>query len=135
MLFDKQALFSDNQAITTTAVSENVVCLAKGAIKDVALGNPLPLAILVTKTFAGLTNLTVTIETATDKEFSDATVLATTGAIPAADLVAGYTFPINFIPKGNKGYMRAKYTVSGTATAGTITAGVVASSGGGVHEA
>lgn len=135
MLFDKQSLFSDNQAITATAVSENVVCLAKGPLKDVALGNPLPLAILVTEAFAGLTNLTVTIETATDKEFSDATVLATTGAIAAADLVAGYTFPINFIPKGNKGYMRAKYTVSGTATAGKITAGVVASNGGGFHEA
>ena len=135
MLFDKQALFSDNQAITATANSENVVCLAKGALKDVALGNPIPLAILVTEDFTGLTNLTVTIETSADEAFGTPTTLATTGAIAAADLKAGYTFPINFIPKGNLGYMRAKYTVSGSATAGKITAGVVASNGGGFHEA
>ena len=66
------------------------------------------------------------IETAVDEAFGEAVALATTGAIEAKDLVAGYTFPINFVPKGNLGYMRAKYTVSGTATAGKITAGVVA---------
>ena len=80
-------------------------------------------------------NLTVTVETAADEEFGEPVELATSGAIAAADLVAGYTFPINFIPKGNLGYRRLKYTVSGTATAGKITAGVVAANGGGFHEA
>ena len=135
MLFDKEALFSDNQAVTTTTVSENVICLAKGPLKEVAFGQPIPLAIQVTEDFAGLTGLTVTIETAVDEAFGEAVALATTGAIEAKDLVAGYTFPINFVPKGNLGYMRAKYSISGTATAGKITAGVVASNGGGFHEA
>lgn len=134
MLFDKEALFSDNQDVTATAVSTNVVCLAKGPLKEVAFGQPIPMAIQVTKTFEGLTNLTVTIETAADEEFSEPVALATTGAIAAAELTAGYTFPINFIPKGNLGFMRAKYIVAGTATAGAITAGVVASNGGGFHE-
>ena len=135
MLFDKEALFSDNQAVTATAVSKNVVCMAKGSLKEVALGSPIPMAIQVTEDFAGLTDLTVTIETASDEAFSEAVALTTTGAIAGADLKAGYTFAINFVPKGNLGYMRAKYTVNGTATAGKITAGVVAANGGRFHEA
>lgn len=135
MLFDKQALFSDNQAITATANSDNVVCMAKGVIKEVTFGEPMPLRIQVTEAFAGLTSLTVALETASTEKFEDAATLASTAAIPAAELKAGYVFPINFIPKGNLGYMRLKYTVDGTATAGTITAGVVAGVGGGFHEA
>ena len=135
MLYDLETLFSDNQEITTTAESTNVVCFARGPIKEVSFGTPLPLRIQVTETFAGLTNLTVAVETAADEEFGEPVELATSGAVAAEDLVAGYTFPINFIPKGNLGYMRLKYTVSGTATAGKITAGVVAANGGGFHEA
>ena len=135
MLFDKQALFSDNQAVTATAVSNDVVCMAKGAIKEVTFGEPMPLRIQVTEAFAGLTSLTVAIETATTEKFEDTVTLASTAAIPAAELKAGYVFPINFVPKGNLGYMRIKYTVDGTATAGKITAGIVAATGGGFHEA
>ena len=135
MLFDKQNLFSDNQKITATANSENTVCMAKGVIKEVAFGQPIPLRIQVTEAFAGLTSLTVSVETAADEEFSAAETLATSGAIAAAELVEGYVFPINFVPRGNQGYMRLKYTVAGSATAGAITAGVVAANGGGFHEA
>ena len=134
MLYDLETLFSDNQKITATAESTNVVCFARGPIKEVSFGTPLPLRIQVTETFVGLTNLTVAVETAADEEFSEPVELATSGAIAAEDLVAGYTFPINFIPKGNLGYMRLKYTVSGSATAGKITAGVVASNELSYHE-
>ncbi len=135
MLYDLESLFSNNQVITASAVSENVVCFAKGEFKEVAFGTPLPLRIQVTKTFAGLTSLTVEVQTASDADFSDVETLATSGAIEADKLVAGYTFPVNFIPRGNKGYMRLNYTVAGTATDGTITAGVVAANGGSYHEA
>ena len=135
MLYDLETLFSNNQEVTTTATSDNVVCLAKGVIKEVSFGTPLPLRIQVTKDFDGATGLTIEVETASDKEFSDVKVLATTGKVAIASLVAGYVAPINFIPKGNLGYMRLKYTVEGTATAGAITAGIVAADGGSYHEA
>ena len=135
MLYDLETLFSNNQKITATAASENVVCFARGPIKEVAFGTPLPLRIQVTEDFAGLTGLTIDVETASDEAFSDAKVLATTGEIAKAELVAGYTAPINFIPKGNLGFMRLKYTVNGSTTAGAITAGVVAANGGSYHEA
>lgn len=125
MLFDLETLFSDNQAVTTTAVSTNVVVGAKGLLKEIAFGTPIPLRIQVTEAFVGCTGVEFEVETATDETFTSPISLATTGTVPVADLVQGYIAPINFIPKGNKGYLRLKYTVSGTASQGKITAGIV----------
>ena len=56
----------------------------------------------------------------------------------AADLKAGSKFPINFVPKGNLGYMRLYYTptadTSKTITAGAITAGIVAAHDNSYHD-
>ena len=43
-------------------------------------------------------------------------------------------FPITFLPKGNKGYMRLKFVVDGIETTGKITSGVVAGNGLSIHE-
>jgi len=127
MLFDLQSIFSDNQAVTSDAASTNVIQLAKGNIKEVAYGTPIPLRIQVTETFATLTSLNIKVQTATDAAFTTPVTLAQTGDIAAASLVAGYVAPINFIPKGNLGYMRLYYDVTGSnATTGKITAGIVA---------
>lgn len=121
MLLDAQCLFSDNQAITATAVSTNVVRFGLGECTFV------PLLIQVTEDFATLTSLTVKVQTATDSTFTTAVDLAS-ATLAASALKAGAVFPINFIPSGNLGYIRISYTVIGSnATAGKITAGVVAS--------
>lgn len=125
MLFDLETIFSDNQAITTTTPSTNVVLGAKGPLKEIAFGTPIPLRIQVTEAFVGCTSVEFEVETAEDEKFTTPVSLATTGAVAVADLVEGYVAPINFVPKGNKGYLRIKYTVVGTATAGKVTAGIV----------
>ena len=131
MLLDKENLFSDNQAITVDAASTNVVKVANGTLKEVAFGTPIPLLIQVTETFATLTSLEIKVQTATDADFTTPVTLATTGAIAAADLKEGYVAPINFVPKGNKGFLRLYYDVTGSdATAGKITAGIVAANEG-----
>lgn len=118
MLLDTQNLFSDAQAITASAASNNVVRFGKGDISF------LPLLIQVVEDFATLTSLTVKVQTAADAAFTTPVDLAST-TIAAADLKAGAILPINYIPKGNLGYMRLYYTVTGSnATAGKITAGV-----------
>lgn len=133
MLLDLENLFSDNQAITADAASTNVVKMG-GNYKEVAFGTPIPLHIQVTEDFATLTSLNIQVQTATDAAFTTPVVLAETGAIAAATLKAGYVAPINFIPKGNKGYMRLYYDVTGSnATAGKITAGIVAGDEGSYH--
>lgn len=131
MLYDLENLFSNNQAVTADAASTNVIKITNGQLKEVAYGTPIPLRIQVTEDFATLTSLEIKVQTATDAAFTSPVTLATTGAVAAADLKAGYVAPINFIPKGNLGYMRLYYDVTGSnATAGKITAGIVAANEG-----
>lgn len=134
MLYDKENLFSENQEILSNAVSTNILELAKGMLKEIANGTPIPLRIQVTEAFAGLTSLEIKVETSANEAFSNSVVLATTGAIPQAKLVEGFVAPINYIPKGNLGFMRLSYTVAGTGTAGKITAGIVAGNEGSFHD-
>lgn len=130
MLLDKENLFSDNQAITADAASTNVINIADGNFKEVAFGTPIPIRIQVTEGFTGASSLEIKVQTATDAAFTTPVTLATTGAIGSANLTAGYVAPINFIPKGNLGYMRLYYDVTvasgGSISAGKITAGIVA---------
>lgn len=126
MLLDMQTLFSDAQKITTSAASTNVVHTALGKLKEIAFGTPMALLIQAEEDFAGCTSVKVAVQTAEDEAFTTPVVLAETAAIPVAQLKAGYKFPINFMPKGNLGYTRLYYTVAGTASAGKITAGLVA---------
>ena len=109
MRLDSQAIFSDVQKITAAAVSTNVIKMASTEhnMTEVAFGTPIPLLIQVVEDFATPVTLVTAEETT------------------AAKLVAGYKFPIISVPKGNLGYMRLKYTPTGTVTAGAITAGIV----------
>ena len=118
MLLDKQNLFSDNQAITATCYSTNVI---KTGSYDVSY---IPIIIQVVEDFTGLSSLTVEIETSATSAFSSSTSLVASTLL-LAKLKAGARFPIAYLPKGNLGYMRIKYTVVGTGTGGKIVAGVV----------
>jgi len=121
MIPDKQNTFSENQAVTVTAASTNVIDLQAG--RDLAAGTPVRLHIQVTEDFATLTSLTVTVEGDTVENFASATTLASSGVIPVASLKAGYVFPLTFVPATSEQYLRLYYTVSGTtATAGKVTA-------------
>lgn len=136
MIFSAEQLFSDDQAITTTAVSTNVIDLgATGTVlrqpndlkRDIGKGTPIPILIQVTADFASLTSLQVTVQTDDAENFGNAVNIVSSDTVLAADLVAGYKFPIIWVPLGvNKRYMRLNYTVSGSASAGTVTAGIVA---------
>jgi len=127
MRLDSQAIFSNEQAITATAASTNVVELSKtnGKFSEVAYGKPIPLLIQVVEDFATLTSLTVAVQTDDNAAFSSATTLAS-ATLAVAALKAGAKFPIKEIPAGNEGFVRLYYTVTGSnATAGKITAGIV----------
>lgn len=131
MLLDKQNLFSDGQAITADAASTNVID-CRGKIKEIAAGTVLPLLIQAVEAFTVTGTVTVEVKLQTDdnEAFSSPKTLATTGAISSTDLVAGYVAPINYIPKGNEGYLRLYYDVTissgGSITKGKFTAGIVA---------
>lgn len=138
MIFDSQLIFAEDQAVTATAISTNVLQMrsmgtvygASSALtRDVGDGNPVPLLVQVTADFATLTSLTITLESADNAALStNAVVHWDSGAIAAASLVAGFQVPIRFLPKNiEKDYLGLRFTVGGSnATAGTIMAGIVA---------
>lgn len=136
MILDANLIFSEDQAVTATAISTNVVQLpAAGTVayegaalsRNIGPGNEIPLLIQVTTTFATLTSLTITLETADNAALSSgAQVIYTSGAIPAASLVRGYRLPVRVFPDFVlKDFLGLRYTVGGSnATAGTISAAI-----------
>jgi hypothetical protein len=136
MIFDEQTLLSNQQAITATAASTNVIDLgatgtvigAAGALpRDIGKGVRIPLRVQVTEAFNNLTSLQVALQVAAASDFaSSKTVKSIT--VPVADLKAGKVVEIDYVPRGtDQRYLRLNYTVTGTApTAGKVTAGIVA---------
>lgn len=134
MILSAQQLFSDNQAITATAVSTNKIDLGVrgtpyGAVAaltgDKGKGQPIPVLVQVTEAFNTLTSLTVTLETSANADLSSPTVIATE-TIALAGLTVGKMLNLNYLPKGVTGrYLGVRYTVTGTnPTLGKITAGI-----------
>ena len=121
MILDEQGLFSNDQKITATAGSTNILDMGK---REVAFGTPVDVFIQVTEDFDNLTSLSIKVQTAIDEAFTNAVDLIEE-TILAANLKKGAVSNIKFLPKGNLGYMRLLYTVTGTApTKGGILAGI-----------
>lgn len=132
MIFSAQQLFSDDQAITASADSTNVIDLgvagtpygaAAALNQDVGKGAKIPILVQVTSDFNNLTSLEVKISTGAT------TALGTTIAsqvILLADLVAGKQISIDVLPNDiTERYLGIEYVVVGTApTTGTVTAGI-----------
>ena len=128
MLLDNENLFCENQAITTgTIYSQNVINFGKN---DVSFA---PVVVQAVSDFSGLSSLKVAFETSDSADFATSSVLAES-TLTLAELKSGSTFPITFLPKGNKGYMRLAFVVDGEETTGKITSGVVAANGLACHE-
>ena len=139
-ILSQQALFSDKQAVTATAVSDNAVQISKAGritlngadqTSDAGAGCEVPLMVQVTTAFAGNTGLQVQlIQSDTvdgNGDLTSSEVVASSESIAVADLVAGYRFNLSRIPeKTTKKYIQLNYVVAGTATAGNVTAGLVA---------
>ena len=135
MILDKNTLLSDDQAVTATAISENVIDLgALGTTYDgVVLSRSegtcqkVPLLVQVTADFATLTSLTISVEASAAAALTSPDVLFSQ-TIAVADLVAGKKLAFDVLPNDiEKRFLGVRYTVTGSnATAGNITAGIVA---------
>jgi len=135
MIFSAQQLFSDDQAVTATAISDNVIDTgvrgtpydaAASLNGDIGKGNFIPILVQATAaaTAAGAATVTFTIETGSTTALG--TVVATVGPVAKADLVAGYQIPIQVLPtEVTERYLGVRYTVAtGPLTAGNFTAGI-----------
>jgi Bbp16 len=124
---DALNLFSDDQAVTDTANSTNVVDQGDGFFD----GSQRIIGIFITETFTVLTNLTISLHSDSVAAMSTNAAVFTLPAITLASggLAAGKYYEIP-IPVQADRYLRLTYTVGGTtAGAGKITAGIIHESG------
>ena len=121
MLLDAALFFSDEQAVTATAVSTTK--LDMGAT-DMGNGNPLTLAVAVGEdAFAGGTSLSAALQHCATVGGTYTDVISTP-AIVLASLTAGKVIEMGTVPCGTLQFLAMKYTVSGTMTAGAINASI-----------
>lgn len=132
MILSAQLMLSDDQAVTATAVSTNVIDLGVpgtpyGAVaplnQDVGKGCPVCFLAQVTEDFNNATSVTVTIETGDTASLGTAIVSQT---ILLADLKAGKQSAIQVLPNQiDKQFLGVRYTVAGIApTTGKFTTGI-----------
>ena len=134
MYIDKQAEFSDAQAVTATAISTNVIDLisnasGKNPLRDIGTGQNVYLVVM-TQTAAtdSGSDATLTVDLlsdSTDNLATSPTVHFSTGALAfAAFAPAGSLLAAVKLPQGNyERYLGVRYTVaSGPLTAGNFDA-------------
>lgn len=124
MLLDALNRFSDKQAVSASAVSDNVLDL--GADRDLAVFSALEVvAIPCTEDGSDLEGegtLAVAVETSETEDFAEPTVLVQSAEVSTELLNKG---PIGIkLPYGGKRFLRLNYTVNGSITGLLLTSGL-----------
>lgn len=127
MITDKLLRVSTDQAVTTTAVSTDTVDLS--IARDMGEGEDLFMNFAMTEAFAGGTSTNFEVIIADNAALSsNVVVIGASGAIVTASLPLGTNVAVRLNPQIaslGKRYLGARYTVSGTNTAGKVTADIV----------
>lgn len=127
MILDKLLMFSESQAVTTTAASTDVIDLGpiKGTKRDIGVGEPIEFWVIsnTTATAAGAATLNVQLQTSADNVTW--VTLYDSGPQALAALAVGKRILSTKVPQGVLKYLRVNYVVgTGPLTAGAFTAGM-----------
>ena len=132
MITDKLLRVSEDQAVTSTAVSTSSIDLV--VARDMGEGTALYMNFALTEAFANGTSITFEIITSASDNLGSPTVIGSSATIATAALTLGKNIVVRLNPsiagKGQR-YLGARYTVVGTMNAGKITADVVETIGDG----
>ena len=132
MITDSLLRVSEDQALTTTAVSTNTVDLS--VARDMGEGTTLYMNFAVTEALANGTSVTFEVITSASANLGTPTVIGSSAAIVTASLTLGKNIVVTLNPdiagKGQR-YLGARYTIAGTFNAGKVTADVVETIGDG----
>ncbi len=116
MLIDSTLVLSEKQAVTASAASAHT-------IDQLAAGNAhnhCVVVVYVDETFAGLTDLKISLQTSDTAAFAAPKELCS-ASFAAADLTKGKGLLKVVLPLGALRYIRGYYTVTGTGTAGKLS--------------
>lgn len=145
MILDNQALLSDAQALTLAALTPStntfdfgkmgVAAYNKAQLRRRKGKDHTPLLIQVVEDFAGaVTSINIKVQSSDSETFASGVKDVISFDTPVAELVAGFIFPVDELPRGiDARYLRLAYTMNNTATAGKITSGVVGAVDGGYY--
>ena len=132
MITDSLLRVSEDQAVTSTAVSTNTVDL--GVARDIGEGTALYMNFALTEAFANGTSVLFEVITSASANLGSPTVIGSSAAIVTASLTLGKNIVVTLNPeiagKGQR-YLGARYTVAGTMNAGKVTADIVETIGDG----
>lgn len=121
MMIDSQQLFSNEQVLTASTASTNVIDL--GVSRDIGRGEPMAIVVVANVSAdaaSGNETYQVNVQTDDNEAFSSATTL-TQNPIDRDDLIAGsrHVIPLGF---KNERYLRLNYALGGTTPSVTLTA-------------
>jgi hypothetical protein len=134
MIFDRQNMFSDGQAISGTSATGSTDCIDLGPfysgvgganlVKDLGVGEDIYLSVSASSVSGTSPTVTVAIETDNNAAFSSPTSLASYGPIA---LPAGGGQVLNAcLPFGDyEQFVRVKFTQGGTSPVATYKAALV----------
>ena len=132
MITDSLLRVSEDQAVTSTAVSTNTVDL--GVARDMGEGTTLYMNFALTEAFANGTSITFEVITSASANLGTPTVIGSSAAIVTSALTLGKNIVVTLNPeiagKGQR-YLGARYTIAGTYTGGKVTADIVETIGDG----
>ena len=126
MILDKENIFSLDQAVTATALSADMVDLGPG---DTGPAEQASLFVNAGTAFAGTGSLVVELTTADELNAAgtalDSPTTVATFPVSNDQLTEGGKLVGARLPHGMKRYARLHYRVTGTVSAGQVTAGLV----------
>ena len=132
MITDKLLRVSEDQAVTSTAVSTSSIDLV--VARDMGEGTALYMNFALTEAFANGTSITFEVITSASANLGTPTVIGSSAAIVTASLTLGKNIVVTLNPdiagKGQR-YLGARYTIAGTFNAGKVTADLVETIGDG----
>lgn len=128
MFIDSQLQFAQNQAVTASAASTNIVDLGTNREPGVSDGLRVFNTVSQSATAAGAATVQLQLQAATDAAFTAPIILNETDMLPVAQLTAGFTayVPVPITLGVNYRYLRMFYNVgTGPLTAGAFTSEIV----------
>ena len=120
MIFDKQNMFSETQAVTANAVSQNVIDCGPG---DTGMSD-YPKLTVIANPYVGTGSLAIELQTCDLYTFGAGVKTLASFPIDNDSLKAGGQIVVAGVPRGAKRYLRLNYVVTGTISAGNITPGL-----------